>query len=175
MRKAQTLWLLPLVVLSLTTTVLGTQYSNQIIAIMDQNWIEMKVAEFLYNKNPGVSTLVIWNRREEKFIPLKGELDVTDRDFRNTRIQVVGHGEIRNNQPTLGRLSSSDVAKALNTLYPKDSRTTDRNHRISQISLVGCNCADANAMTPPENTFAGMLITTLKATYEIHQSLHVLP
>jgi hypothetical protein len=174
MRK--TLWFLPLVVLLLTTTVLATQYSNQIIAIMDQNWIEIEVAEFLYNKNPGVSTLVMWNWQEETFTHVKGrELDAADRDFRSTRIQVVGHGGIRSGQPTLGRLSSSDVAKALSTLYPMESRATDETgehvSRISRISLVGCNCADSNAMTPPENTLAGMLITTLKTSYDIDTSV----
>lgn len=169
MRKAQTMWLLPLVVLSLTTTALATQYSNQIIAIMDQNWIETEVAEFLYNKNPGVSTAVMWNRRKGRFVHLKGkELDEADIDFCNTRIQVVGHGGVRDSKPTLGRLSSSDVAMALSTLYPVDSRASNR---ISRISLVGCNCADANANTPPENTFAGMLITELKTSYDIDTSI----
>ena len=171
MRKAPTMWLLPLVVLSLTTTVLATQYSNQVIAIMDQNWIEVEVAEFLYNKNPGVSTVVMWNKQEGMFVHRKGrELDAADIDFRNTRIQVVGHGGVKDgtHEPTLGRLSSSDVAKALGTLYPKNSRATDS---ISQISLVGCNCADANTGTPPGKTFAGMLITELKTRYNIDTSV----
>ena len=177
MKKAQTVWPLALLVLSLATTVLTTQYSNQIIAVMDQNWIEMEVAEFLYNKNPGVSTVVMWNKRDESFVHLKGrQLDVADLDFRTTRLQVVGHGGEKNGQPTLGRLSSSDVAKALNKLYPVDSRATDVNgeriNRISRISLVGCNCADASANTPPGDTFAGMLITKLKESqYDIVTSI----
>ena len=172
MRKTAAMWLLPLAaVLALTAGALGTTYSNQIIAIMSQDKIEDEVAEFLYNKNPGISTVVKWNEESDMFEHIKGKaLDTTDLDFRNTRIQVVGHG----GENTLGRLSSDDVAKAVNTLYPADSRVLvgengERVNRISRISLVGCNCADPNS--PPMNTFSGMLITELKTTYAVDTSI----
>lgn len=169
MRRAPVMWLLPLVVLSFTSAALATRYSKQIIAIMDQNWIEVEVAEFLYNKNPGVSTVVRWNRKNNEFELFKGrELDTANLDFSNTRIQVVGHGGVKNGKPTLGRLSPAEVAKALDSLYPVGDRAVNK---ISRISLVACNCADANPVTTLKDTFSGMLITKLKGTYAIDTSI----
>ena len=174
MKRAPAMWLLPLVVLSLTTVALATQYRNQIIAIMDNDWIEVEVAQFLYEKNPGVSTVIKWNRAMKKFDMFQGnELDTANLDFHTTRIQVVGHGGIDGRQ-TLGRLSPDKLAEALSSLYPKDSRAEvngERVNSISRISLVGCNCAGANSNTPPEDTFAGMLITKLKEAYAIDTSV----
>lgn len=173
MKRAPTMWLLPLVVLSLTTVALATQYSNQIIAIMDQDQIEDKVAQFLYEKNPGVSTVMKWNRSMKKFDMFLGiELDTDNLDFSKTRIQVIGHGGV--DGTTLDRLSPDDLAEALSSLYPEDSRAEvngERVNSISRISLVGCNCAGANSNTPPEDTFAGMLITKLKEAYAIDTSI----
>jgi Ca2+-binding RTX toxin-like protein len=180
MKRVPAMWLLPLVAaLSLTTVAVETQYSNQIIAIMNQDSVENKAAQFLYEKNPGVSTVVKWNKATKMFDRLLGnELDSVDLDFRKTRIQVVGHGgttEIGGKQiPTLGGLSSDELADALNSLYPEGARAKvndEHVNHISRISLVGCNCAGTNSNTPPEHTFSGMLLSKLKGEYTIDTSI----
>lgn len=167
MRKAPAMWLLPLVALSMTTVVLATQ---QIIAIMDRNWIEIEAAQFLYGKNPEVSTVLLWNKEMKKFDRFLGkELDSTKLDLSTTHIQVVGHGGVNQKGiPTFGRLSPDDLAEALNSLYPADSRAGKR--VISWMTLVGCNCA-TNSNTRPEDTFCGMLISKLREEYTIDTSI----
>lgn len=171
------MWLLPLVALSLTTVTLATRYQKQIILVMGQSQTELEAAQLLYKKHPDISTELKWNKEDKKFDLSPGNnLDSVFMDFSKTRIQVVGHGGMTEKQiPTLGGLSPDELAEALNSLYPEDSRAEVDGKRVNQISwirLVGCKCAGGdNSNVPPKDTFCGMLISILKNKYAIETSI----
>ena len=110
----------------------GTQYDQQIIAMMEDDVVVERAANFLYEKHPTLSTVVKWNPiTEAKFEVVRG----TQRSLgENSRIQIVGHGGRVGTGTTLAGLTAEQLATAILQL-PRDS------NKLGQISLVACDIA----------------------------------
>ena len=107
------------------------QYDKQVIAVMEDDSVIERAAEFLYTKHPTLSTVVKWNPNTKEFELVHGSLSSFGK---NSRIQIVGHGSGDDRGTKLAGFTAEKLATTVSQL-PHDS------NNIGWISLVACDIA----------------------------------
>ena len=159
-------WMVPLL---LSTMVLSTRYSKQIIAVVGNEDAVKQAGKYLFDKNPGVSQVVKWYPADANDPSMGGQFRLVEwnptaaggkGDFvdkttgtpptqvaiddlpHGGRLQVVGHGRLNRaaNKITMGGMDALQLSTALKSL-PTDRRTG----AIKRVSLVGCSVGELNS------------------------------
>lgn len=146
------LWLLfPLLLLRRSDSgafaiVYGNQdYDHQVIAILKDDPAILKAAQYLYQKHDTTSHLVKWNENTGIFdnvaivrnenglsyetLPDQEPLPI---EWSATKVQVIGHGDIREVPATIGGFSAEQLAETLVMQQNKEIP------KVKKISIVGC-------------------------------------
>ena len=159
-----------IVTLLLSSMVLSTQYSKQIIAIVGNEDAVNQAGKYLFDKNPGISQVVKWyptdttdpsqggQFRLVEWNPTAGaggKGDLVDKTTgtpptpvaiddlpHGGRLQVVGHGRLNKatNKITMGGMDALQLSTALKSL-PSDGTAG----AIKRVSLVGCSVGELNS------------------------------
>ena len=125
-----------------------TNYKRQIIAVIGDDSQLNFAAHYLYKKHPEVSDVVKWSAGDAKFklaqwnddtkkyefYPKGQEKDIPPLPEERSRVQVVGHGKLENDEATLGGLLPNELAQGLKKLPG-----VEKAGEITRVSLVGCN------------------------------------
>ena len=151
-----------------------TNYKQQIIAVIGDDPQLNFAANYLYKKHPEVSDVVKWstddakfklaqwndNTKKYEFYPQGQEKDIPPLPEERSRVQVVGHGKIENNEVTLGGLLPNELAQGL-----KELPGVEKAGEITRVSLVGCNVGKLkdSGQEFVGNEYPKTLLETLKA------------
>lgn len=142
---SQFLWLFPLLLLLCTNLGSGAvKYNQQVIAILEDNQAIQKASHYLYQKHDTTSYVVKWNGNSQKFERVQWNeqtqlheasstqdpLPINQGQWRNTRIQVVGHGDINSQTTSIAGFSAESLADTLTTGLSMGD--------VGRISIVGC-------------------------------------
>ena len=159
-------WMVPLLLSSL---VLSTRYSKQIIAVVGNEDAVKQAGKYLFDKNPGVSQVVKWYPADASDPSMRGQFRLVEwnptaaggkGDFvdkttgtpptqvaiedlpHDGRLQVVGHGRLNRatNKITMGGMDALQLSAALKSL-PADGTPG----AIKRVSLVGCSVGELNS------------------------------
>ena len=153
-------WMVPLL---LSSIVLSTRYTKQIIAMVGNEDAIKQAGKYLFDKNPGVSQVVKWYPTDASDPSMGGQFRLVEwnttaaggkGDFvyattgtpptqvaiddlpHGGRLQVVGHGRLNRatNKITMGGMDALQLSAALKSL-PADGTPG----AIKRVSLVGCS------------------------------------
>ena len=159
-------WMVPLLLSSL---VLSTRYSKQIIAMVGNEDAIKQAGKYLFDKNSGISQVVKWYPTDASDPSMGGQFRLVEwnptaaggkGDFVDAttgtpptqvaiddlphggRLQVVGHGRLNRatNKITMGGMDGLQLSTALKSL-PTDGTPG----AIKRVSLVGCSVGGLNS------------------------------
>lgn len=159
----QSIWLLALLIL-LRSGDFGAlaagddtyNYNQQVIVVLRNDQSTLEAAWYLYGKHPSTSFIVElnnegleqvnvkWNEETKLFesVPTEDPPGINHDDWKNTRIQVIGHGIIDSGEETtIGGFQAKDLA-----IFLIDHLIHGR--VMGRISILGCTGKRRDAGTP---------------------------